>query len=74
MFCVREIRGQRREAWKQITTHFTIRSTLAQKPVWTRGPECCSWAELAEPFLVVENAETLTNEVVLVSSTGNFTI
>jgi hypothetical protein len=29
---------------RQDTDHLS--AVLAQKPVWTRGPECCSWAEL----------------------------
>ena len=29
---------------RQDTDH--LRAVLAQKPIWTRGAECCSWAEL----------------------------
>ena len=25
-----------------------LNAVLAQKPIWTRGPECCSWANLSE--------------------------
>ncbi|KAM6494873.1 hypothetical protein JOM56_009496 [Amanita muscaria] len=32
---------------RQGTAH--LRAVLAQKPVWTRGQECCSWAKLSDP-------------------------
>ncbi|KAM6494880.1 hypothetical protein JOM56_009503 [Amanita muscaria] len=35
------------EHGRQGTAH--LRAVLAQKPVWTRGQECCSWAKLSDP-------------------------
>jgi hypothetical protein len=26
----------------------SLQAVMAQKPVWTRGPECCSWAGLSD--------------------------
>ncbi|KAM6494977.1 hypothetical protein JOM56_009600 [Amanita muscaria] len=39
-------------------------AVMAQKPVWARGQECCSWANLREPPPLVQQEEPRMNETV----------
>ena len=34
-----------------------LNAVMAQKPVWTSGPECCSWADLGWLFSQLELQE-----------------
>jgi hypothetical protein len=47
---------------RQNTDH--LRAILAQKPVWTRGPECCSWAGLTTDPPVAPMEEAVDDDIV----------
>jgi hypothetical protein len=41
-----------------------LRAVLAQKPIWTRGPECCSWAALTAGPPDPPVPETVVNNII----------
>src|ERR1700733_618720 len=47
---------------RQGTAH--LKAVMAQKPIWTRGQECCGWATLREPPPRVQQEEPRMHETV----------
>jgi len=45
-----------------------LNAVMAQKPMWTSGPECCSWANLGEPPSRVLEVEARVSEGVFLGT------
>ena len=52
------------EHGRQATDH--LKAVMAQKPIWTSGPECCGWADMGEePSQVLEEEAEVSEAIIL---------
>ena len=45
-----------------------LKAVMAQKPIWTSGPECCSWADMGEKPSQVLGEETEVSEAIVLGT------